>query len=158
MKDFIYQLALGIACTIIAIVLCTAFTFKGKDLHGSGIAIIVNKENPINDLTISEVKLYWLRKIKKRWPELNKNIKPADRKSKCPEQDTFYGKVLNMAASDVETYFIQKQYDSAEKPQDKFASDAAMIEFVASEPGAIGYVSKSAAATAEGIKVVLTVE
>lgn len=124
------------------------------------IAIIINKENPVDKLSASEVKLYWLRKIKKRWPELNKNIKPADRKTKSAEQDVFYTKVLSMSAADVETYFNAKQYESGEKPQDKFPSDAALIDFVGEEPGAIGFVNM-ASLTAEAkakVKVVLVVQ
>jgi ABC-type phosphate transport system substrate-binding protein len=124
------------------------------------IAVIVNKENTVDKLTSGEVKLYWLRKIKKRWPDLNKNIKPADRKTKNADQDAFYSKILGMSASDVETYFNQKQYESGEKPQDKFASDAAMIDFVGEEAGAIGFVN-TASLTAEArskVKVVLVVQ
>jgi ABC-type phosphate transport system substrate-binding protein len=126
---------------------------------GPEIAIVVNKENPIEKLSSGEVKLYWLRKIKKRWPELNKNIKPVDRKTKNPEQDAFYSKVLGMSANDVETYFNTKQYESGEKPQDKFPSDAAILEFVGEEAGAIGFVN-SASLTPEAkakVKVVLVI-
>lgn len=124
------------------------------------ISVIVNKENTLSKLSAGEVKLYWLRKIKKRWPDMNKNIKPVDRKTSCSEQETFYTKVLGMSASDVETYFTQKQYESAEKPQDKFASDNAIIDFVAEEAGAIGFVntaSLSADAKAK-VKVVLIIQ
>ncbi|GAB1445690.1 hypothetical protein MASR2M41_14050 [Flammeovirgaceae bacterium] len=126
----------------------------------SEIAVIVNNENTVDKLTPGEVKLYWLRKIKKRWPDINKNIKPADRKSKCSEQDTFYESVLGMSANDVETYFTQKQYENAEKPQDKFSSDDSIIDFVAGEPGAIGFVNVSSlsAAAKSKVKVVLIVK
>lgn len=123
------------------------------------IAIIVNKENTIEKLTVGEAKLYWLRKIKKRWPDINKNIKPVDRKSGNAEQEAFYAKVLGMSATDVETYFSQRQYEAAEKPQDKFSSDAAIIDFVAEEAGAIGFVN-SASLTSEAkskVKIVLIV-
>ncbi|HMR58003.1 MAG TPA: hypothetical protein PKK67_00665 [Cyclobacteriaceae bacterium] len=137
------------------VILLTAFAPASPE-----IAIIVNKENTSDKLSAGEVKLYWLRKIKKRWPDINKNIKPVDRKTSCSEQEVFYAKVLGMSASDIETYFTQKQYESAEKPQDKFASDAAIIDFVADEPGAIGFVnisSLSADAKAK-VKVVLTIQ
>ena len=127
---------------------------------GTEVAIIINKENPVEKLTAGEVKLYWLRKIKKRWPELNKNIKPVDRKTKNAEQDAFYSKVLGMSAADVETYFNAKQYESGEKPQDKFASDADIIDFVGEEAGAIGFVNV-ASLTPEAkakVKVVLVVQ
>ena len=127
---------------------------------GSELAIIINKENPVDKLTTGEVKLYWLRKIKKRWPELNKNIKPVDRKTKNADQDAFYAKVLGMSAGDVETYFNAKQYESGEKPQDKFASDAAIIDFIAEEAGAIGFIN-TASLTPEAkarVKVVLVIQ
>ena len=133
----------------------TAFAPASTD-----IAIIVNKENTVDELSLGEAKLYWLRKIKKRWPGINKNIKPADRKTLCSEQDTFYGSVLGMSAGDVETYFTQKQYENAEKPQDKFPSDASIIDFVASEPGAIGFVNLASLTDAakSKVKVVLIVK
>ena len=137
------------------VILLTAFAPAPPE-----IAIIVNKENTSDKLSAGEVKLYWLRKIKKRWPDINKNIKPVDRKTSCSEQEVFYATVLGMSASDIETYFTQKQYESAEKPQDKFPSDAAIIDFVADEPGAIGFVnigSLSADAKAK-VKVVLTIQ
>jgi len=135
------------------------FTLSAFAPAAPEIAIIVNKENTVEKLTAGEVKLYWLRKIKKRWPELNKNIKPVDRKTSNPEQDAFYAKVLGMSAADVETYFSQRQYESAEKPQDKLASDAAIIDFVAEEAGAIGFVN-TASLTADAkskVKIVLLV-
>ncbi|MCE2997423.1 MAG: hypothetical protein ACK5RG_10195 [Cyclobacteriaceae bacterium] len=124
------------------------------------IAVIVNNDNPAEKLTAGEAKLYWLRKIKKRWPETNKNILPVDRKAKCAERDAFYAKVLNMNADDVESYFSNRQYQNAEKPQDKFASDSEIIEFVSKEIGAIGFVSQSALSgdAKSKVKVVLTIE
>lgn len=149
MKKIFYLIA---AMSIMALV----FGFKPA---GTEIVVIIHKENPVASLSAGEAKLYWLRKIKKRWPDINKNIKPADRKGKCAEQDVFYGKVLGMSASDVENYFTQKQYESAEKPQDKFTNDAAIIDFVSSEAGAIGYVNANALndEVKSKVKVVLTI-
>jgi len=137
----------------------TLMSFKMNTTGGTNIVIVINKDNPVTTLSASEAKLYWLRKVKKRWPDINKNIRPADFKSKNAAQETFYSKVLGMTASDVETYFTQKQYESAEKPQDKFGSESDLINFVASEPGAIGFIdaSKLSAADKERVKVVLTV-
>jgi ABC-type phosphate transport system substrate-binding protein len=146
---------------ILAILLFISIIFSSWKPVATEIAIIVNKDNTVEQLTASEVKLYWLRKIKKRWPGINKNIKPADRKAKCPEQETFYTKVLNMTATDVETYFTQKQYESADKPQDKFPNDEAIISFVGGEPGAIGFVSTAslnASPNKSSVKVVLIVK
>lgn len=128
-------------------------SFVNHPAGGSGLAIIVNKDNTVSTLSESEVKLYWLRKIKKRWPDINKNIRPADYKSKNGAQTTFYSKVLDLTAADVETYFTQKQYDSGEKPQDKFASEGDVINFVANEVGAIGFVNAASLTEADKSKV-----
>lgn len=134
---------------------CAWISVKNQKVK-TPIVVVVNPDNPIGNLSVGEVKLYWLRKIKKRWPEINKNIKPADRKNKCPEQEVFYENILGMSAPDVEAYFLQRQYESSEKPQDKFASDNDIIEFVASEPGAIGFINKNAVNAK--VKVVFTLE
>jgi hypothetical protein len=134
-------------------------SFKMYTGSGSDLVVIVNKENTVGTLSASEVKLYWMRKIKKRWPDINKNIRPADYKSKNAAQATFYAKVLGLTATDVETYFTQKQYDSAEKPQDKFGSESELINFVTNEVGAIGFVNAGSLSDAdkEHVKIVCTV-
>ncbi|AYB32034.1 hypothetical protein [Chryseolinea soli] len=116
-------------------------SFNRETAAGESITIIVNKENPVANLAPGEVKLYYLRKIKKRWPGINKNIRPAGRKSKCAEQDAFYAQVLGMTADEVEQYFAARQLQNAERPYDKFLSDGDIIRFVEEEPGAIAYVN-----------------
>jgi hypothetical protein len=145
----------------IILICLTAFlaSFKMNTGAGSNLVIIINKENTVSTLSASEVKLLWMRKIKKRWAEINKNIRPADYKSKNAAQTAFYAKVIGLSAGDVETYFTQKQYDNAEKPQDKFSSESDLINFVATEVGAIGFVMESSLSDADKarVKIVCTV-
>lgn len=152
-------ISIELICSIIILLLMVSITSFAPILDGR-IAVIVNNDNPVEKLTAGEAKLYWLRKIKKRWPETNKNILPVDRKTKCAERDAFYAKILNMSADDVESYFSNRQYQNAEKPQDKFTSDSEIIEFVSKEIGAIGFVSQSALSgdAKSKVKVVLTIE
>lgn len=104
-------------------------------------AIIVNKENPVTTLTAGEAKLYFLRKLKSRWPGINKNIKPVTRKLKSPERDAFHTTILKMSDAEVDNYFAERQFQNAEKLPDKVSSDADVISFVENEIGAIGFVS-----------------
>ena len=111
------------------ILLSTGFLLNSstpKEMQGSEIVVVLNPNNPVTSMTAGEVKLMWLRKIKKRWPQLKKNIKPVDRSHSCTERDQFYNKILDMSADEVETYFIQKQYQNAEKPPEKFSSGFAV--------------------------------
>jgi len=121
------------------------------------IAVIVNKGNPISLLTASEVKLYYLRRIKKRWPVINKNIRPADQKKHSDERDAFYA-LLGLTEFEVEQYFVTKQLQNAERPPDKFSTEADLINFVEDEIGAIGYIKASSVTPElmEKVKVVLT--
>lgn len=119
--------------------------------------VIVNKENTISALSAGEAKLYYLRKLKSRWPGINKGIRPADRKSKCAEREAFYSTILKMTEAEVSAYFAERQFQNAERLPDKFASDAEIIEFVEQEIGAIGYInSKSLTPEVKAkVKVVL---
>ncbi|HEY5745022.1 MAG TPA: hypothetical protein VIU12_03005 [Chryseolinea sp.] len=143
-------------CGLIALLAFSFMAFQTAPAAGE-FAMIINRENTINALTASEAKLYYLRKLKKRWTEINKNIRPVDRKAPCAEQNAFYSKILSMSAADVEKYFTGKQLQNAERPPDKFATDSEVINFVASEPGAIGYVSVRSLTgeNKEKVKVVL---
>jgi ABC-type phosphate transport system substrate-binding protein len=116
---------------------------KYSAIQGESIVVIINKDNPIEKLTVSEAKLYFTRKIKKRWPNFEKNIRPATRKNKCFERDAFYRNVLSMTDEGVEEYFTNKQLQNAERPPDKFTSETDMVNFVAEEPGAIGFIKAS---------------
>lgn len=142
------------------ILLSTGFLLNSsipKEMQASEIVVVLNPNNPVTSMTAGEVKLIWLRKIKKRWPQLKKNIKPVDRSHSCTERDLFYNKILDMSADEVETYFIQKQYQNAEKPPEKFSSEKEVIDFVSNEPGAIGFVSSAVAhASKDRVRIVFS--
>lgn len=154
-------LILSLAATIILLVLLSSFSTRENATTGTNaeIIIIANPGNPITTLSAAQVKEFYLREKTRRWPAINKNIRPTDRKTHCEEQEVFYKKVLGMLADDVERYFISRQYQNAEKSQDKFATDKEIIEFVGTEVGAIGFVNAASLNTeAKGkIKVLLRV-
>ncbi|HEY4798537.1 MAG TPA: hypothetical protein VII99_05610 [Bacteroidia bacterium] len=141
-----------------AALIVSSFRINAFIHNSTSIAVIISSDNPIAfkdnpTLSVNEAKSFFLRKNKKVWPETNKNILPADRKKSCAEQDVFYSKVLNMSASEVETYFIEKQYQNGEEPPVKFSSDKEVINFVGDEIGAIGYVNVNSLTTEAKTKV-----
>jgi len=146
----------SIFCLLIALLGFPVTAFRTAPAAGE-FAVVINRENTIDALTTSEAKLYYLRKLKKRWTNINKNIRPVDRKAACPEQNAFYTRILGMPATDVEKYFTDRQLQNAERPPDKFANDAEVINFVTAEPGAIGYVNARSLSgeNKEKVKVVL---
>jgi ABC-type phosphate transport system substrate-binding protein len=127
------------------IVLSTNLPITGNTSPaGIELAIILNKDNPTEKLNPAEVKDYWLRRgAKKKWKTSSALVMPLDRKAKCPEKELFYSKVLTLGFEDVEAYFAAKQYQSAEAPPEKLATDKDVIDYVSSHPGAIGFVNKN---------------
>ena len=53
------------------------------------MVIIINSENPSAALSLAQVKYTYMRKLTKRWKELNKNIVPVDRNgTPTPEKNS----------------------------------------------------------------------
>lgn len=118
----------------------------------SGV-IIVNNSNPSAELSASQAKLLYTRKIKRLWPN-NKPIKPVSFKGKTALQTSFYSKVLSMTQEEVDAYFKQRQFANSETLPTEVSSEKDMVEFVADNEGAIGFVSASYAdANKDKVKV-----
>ena len=102
----------------------------------AGIVLaIINKQDPTEKLNPAEVKDYWMRRgPTKKWKVSSDLVLPLDRKTMCPEKDLFYTKVLTLGVEDVEAYFAAKQYQSAEAPPEKLATDKDGIDYVISHP------------------------
>ncbi|NJM24837.1 MAG: hypothetical protein HC859_04265, partial [Bacteroidia bacterium] len=65
--------------TIIVIVATIVLGVLGMDAQAQDkMVVIVNNNNPVPTLTASQVKLYYLRRLKRLWPTTNKPIKPVD--------------------------------------------------------------------------------
>ncbi|MDX2196005.1 MAG: hypothetical protein NW207_06275 [Cytophagales bacterium] len=132
-KPFVIMLAtLGIAIAMIAWVPA-----------GEGLVVIVNEGNPIEKMTASQVKLNYLRKINKRWKEINKNIVPVDTKNNSDLRKSFLKDVLDMSSDEFTRHFTEREYQNAEAPPVKMSSDSEVVEYVENNIGAIGFVDKS---------------
>ena len=119
------------------------------------IVVIVNNDNSTENMSAGKVKLYYLRKIKKRWPSNNASIKPVNLKGGSAKT-SFLG-LLKMADSEMAQYFKQRQFANAEAPPVNVASESEMIKYVSENAGAIGYVSKATYdANSSKVKAVLT--
>ncbi|GJM63197.1 hypothetical protein [Persicobacter diffluens] len=147
MKNIQYFICFGFVLFLTGVLAPTS-------LKAQEMVIIVNANNPVDQMEAGNVRLYWLRRIKKRWPQNNKYIRPTDFQSSNVYQDAFYEKILKMNAEKVEKYFMSRQYQNAEKPQDKFGSSEEIIEFIESTEGAIGFVDAKKVANNSKVKVV----
>jgi ABC-type phosphate transport system substrate-binding protein len=122
------------------------------------IAIIVNAQNTIGNLNMTEVRIYWMRRPKKRWEGIDMAVKPVDMKNKCAEKTIFYSNLIKMTEDAVESYFTARQYQNGERPLVKVENENEMIDYVGKEVGAIGYVRVAALTpqALEKVKVIYT--
>jgi len=128
---------------ILSFILVTTVLFAGD------IKIIVNSKNSLSTLTKAEISQYFLKK-KKKW-NVGK-VKPIDQKNNSSIRKQFSKKILGKNVSEVKKYWMEKMFAGRDNPPKIKSSDNAVIDYVKSHKGAIGYVSKDA--NTDGVKVI----
>lgn len=115
-------------------------TITSKGFAQESIAIIVNKDNPANSLTRSEISDYFFKNIK-HWPN-GTAIRFIDRQPGSEEKKKFLRQIIRRSSSEVDMFWIgQKLYTGASSPL-QVSNDQMMASVVSSFSGAIGYVSE----------------
>jgi ABC-type phosphate transport system substrate-binding protein len=128
-------------------------TLAAHAAHAAEVVVIVNAANPTASMDAKAVKSHFL-KSTPTWGHGEK-IRPVDLEG--PERTTFIAKVLGMSATDLERYWIEKQYASGDNPPTKAPDEAGVIKLVKTFKGGIGFVTREAAAAAGAdVKVVLS--
>lgn len=116
------------------------------------IDIIVNEQNPITELSDTQVVNFFLKKTR-QWPN-GVPVRFFDQMDEKEERKIFLKNFVKKSAREVELYWIgQKLYTGNSSPL-QINSDSMMAGVVARFPGAIGYVSHPFSG-APGVKKVL---
>ena len=109
-------------------------------------SIVVGRSSPVTSVKRQELAKVFLRKISK-WSDGSDAI-PVDQSARTPVRAVFTKEVLSLEGisqiSAVESYWLQQVYSGRGSPPVIKSSDADVIAFVASRPGAVGYVSTQA--------------
>lgn len=103
-----------------------------------GIAVIVS---PGNSMGMSLERLSLVYRKKKNFWEDGQKIQPVNLPASHPVRRNFSLWVLNHAPEEMEDYW-KEMYFQGIQPPFVLASEEAVIRFVASTPGAIGYVNR----------------
>lgn len=123
--------------SLIMFLSCTAFAAD---------VIIVNRNNPINDISSAQLKKIYNGRIK-FWDNGTKVI-PVDMVDDHPCASRFANIILEVDLETKRRYWIQKLYSGLGSPPQQEKNFANVISVVASEPGAIGYVKKESVTSA----------
>ncbi len=126
---------------------------------GEVVAIIINKGNPVDSLSIREVNRIY-RNHTLKWAG-DESIIMYDLMAGNPVRETFSRQILDMSASKVaERWAHLKITNQAKNPPHTLKSQRLIIKKVSKKRRAIGYVSMRAIKIADdpNVKVVLVIE
>ena len=100
--------------------------------------VIVNASSPASEIERAEVARFFLRQSLK-WSD-GQPVLPVDQSSRSAVRDAFSRGVLKQPLPAVDTYWQRQIASGRTLPPPVKTSDAEILAYVASTPGAIGYV------------------
>lgn len=136
-------------CALTALASLLAIGFAAP-VHADGYQVIANSGVGPGALAKDQVSQIFLKKLGK-WPD-GKPAVPVDQAKSAAVREVFSKAVLGRGAAAMVAFWQQQIFSGADVPPVEKASEADVIAFVKSTPGAIGYVS--AGADVSGCKVI----
>jgi ABC-type phosphate transport system substrate-binding protein len=103
------------------------------------VAVIVHAANPTGAMSTDKVSQIFLKR-EKSWPS-GAAIAPVDREGSSSLRSSFARTFHDRSISALDNYWQQQIFSGRDAPPPVAESDAAVIEYVARNPNAIGYVS-----------------
>ena len=128
-----------------------AFALEPPASGQQGYRVIVNKDNPTETLSKSDVSKYLLKK-RTKWDGLSAKVEPIDLGEDSLVREAFSKDVHGRSIAFIQRYWQKQIFTGRGIPPPQVGDDAAVVSFVSSQPGAIGYVSQGA--RIDGVKVV----
>lgn len=101
--------------------------------------VIVNKANPVKTLTLVELRRIFMKQTR-MWPHAE-TIVPVDWDATSPNREVFSRRVLARSVREMGNYWVQQSVTQGLAPPSTQRSARAMLRFIASVQGAIGYLS-----------------
>ena len=134
----------ALAAILLAVVLPPAFA-------QSGFKVIVHRDNPVTSLSKDDFSNMLLKK-KTRWDN-GVSVSPVDLDSKSPIRADMSKEAHGRSVSSIKNFWQRQIFSGREVPPPEMSSDGDVVRFVASDPGAIGYVSVGASVSGVDYRV-----
>jgi ABC-type phosphate transport system substrate-binding protein len=121
---------------------------------GDPIVVIVNSANPVDNVSVAELKKLFL-SDRSKW-DTGKSVAPVMLGPGAPERVAFLKTVCGMSDADFSKYFVQAAFTGKDvTPPKEVSSSRDIKSVVAGSAGAIGFVRASEFSTGDsGIKPV----
>jgi ABC-type phosphate transport system substrate-binding protein len=141
MRHFVRHAAA--VCVLLAVLAITARPHASQANDKPAFVVIVNAENGATSLERRFVSDAFLGK-RAQWPK-GKSIKAVDLSAKSSVRAKFTTAIHGRTVDAVRKYWAQQVFSGTGAPPPQKSSDEAIVEYVESHEGAIGYVSSGAA-------------
>ncbi len=120
--------------------------------QGAGLAVIVNPESGVSELTKAEV-IHLFMGRQKRLPS-GATALTVDLGGQQADKADFYAKLVNKDLAEINSYWARLIFSGQGSPPVQAESVADVLEIVQNNKGAIGYVEASKVGA--GVKIVFT--
>ena len=128
---------------VLAILLLALFSAPPvASAQDSGFKIIVHKTNPATSMAKREISSLFLKKTT-QWEDKT-TVLPVDLVADSAVRKVFTDEIHRRKVPAVKNYWAQSIFAGRADPPPEMAGEAAVLEYVANNPGAVGYVSQSA--------------
>lgn len=141
------SLRLKIAVLMLGLACCTTAA-------AAQVAVIAHQDVPVDSLAKLQLldyytgdRLFW---------ESGLEVVVFDLKSRGPVRDAFYD-YLGKTSSRMRSIWLKRKLSGEGDPPESFETEAAVLERVASTPGAIGFVQK-ANVSGDAVKILVEIE
>jgi ABC-type phosphate transport system substrate-binding protein len=118
------------------------------------VSVVVNATNSVSELSSEEVARLFLKKVR-TWPD-GRMAAPVDQSSTSTVRAQFGKEILRLSLGQQKEYWMTQTLSGRELPPRALEGDAAVLDFVGNQTGAIAYVSAEAELprTVKAVKVV----
>jgi ABC-type phosphate transport system substrate-binding protein len=113
--------------------------------------VVAHPEVPAASVTRAELSQLFLKR-KTSWGA-GRPVRPVDQVDRSPTRRTFSQAVHGKPTESIKSFWQQQIFSGRAVPPPEKGSDDEVLAFVRATPGAVGYVSRSAAVS--GVKVVM---
>lgn len=104
-----------------------------------GYVVIVNEANYLTSLSTGELNRLFMKQTV-RWTT-GQAVTPVDLKADSPAREEFSQQVIGKSTAEVKAYWQTIIFSGRGIPPMEAPSEASVVQFVRTTPGAIGYVS-----------------
>jgi len=134
-RSVLALLGLGVLCGLAGLTLAHDAASQAPD----GYQIIAHEKNPDGAASREFLADVFLKRAS-RW-ESSQNALPVDQRADSRVRRAFSLGVLKRPVTAVRSYWTQRIFSGRDIPPPEVASDEAVARFVATHPGAVGYIA-----------------